>query len=141
MGANTSSSRCRELCSEARGQLAPLVRFTIASLWAGVAADSIDRFRLTVAAGIGWSGPKCRRHLARRIMLPTSGDFSAWPHQPAKVDCHGEHGIGHVLQHAAVAAGTAGTFPGQRRAATAVAIVLALEAILTGPASGKWRLP
>ena len=74
-------------------------------------------------------------------MLPTSGDFSAWPHQPAKVDCHGEHGIGHVLQHAAVAAGTAGTFPGQRRAATAVAIVLALEAILTGPASGKWRLP
>eukprot|EP00439_Symbiodinium_sp_Y106_P070760 s1955_g12.t1 len=31
------------------------IPFTIASLWAGVAADSIDRFRLTVAAGIGWS--------------------------------------------------------------------------------------
>ncbi|CAE7810552.1 unnamed protein product [Symbiodinium sp. CCMP2456] len=31
------------------------IPFTVASLWAGVAADSVDRFRLTAAAGICWS--------------------------------------------------------------------------------------
>ncbi|CAE7662548.1 ANTR1 [Symbiodinium pilosum] len=31
------------------------IPFTLASLYAGVAADSVDRFRLTAAAGIGWS--------------------------------------------------------------------------------------
>lgn len=31
------------------------VPFTVASLWAGVTADRMDRFRLTAAAGFGWS--------------------------------------------------------------------------------------
>ncbi|CAJ1352582.1 unnamed protein product [Effrenium voratum] len=31
------------------------IPFTLASLWAGVAADSADRFRLTAVAGVGWS--------------------------------------------------------------------------------------
>eukprot|EP00438_Fugacium_kawagutii_P009755 Skav236676 [mRNA] locus=scaffold406:7385:16934:- [translate_table: standard] len=38
------------------------VPFTLASLWAGVTADRVDRFRLTAAAGLGWPGPcRCAR--------------------------------------------------------------------------------